>query len=74
MKKNFHWLVFALIAIAFWRTSENLLFERKMVMGVVEAKDAKFGWQIYETTSMQGVPVMYLKRCLIHRLFDWTRD
>lgn len=75
MKKNFHWLVFALVAIAFWRTSDNLLFDYKTI-GTQVAQSSfrdlqKDGWEVYSRTSAGSMlPLLHLKRCKLYRLFD----
>lgn len=78
MKKNFHWLVFALVTIAFWRTSDNLLFEHKSIRFSVGYQETALsdaerdGWEIESRTTFSDFRVcsLHLKRCKLYHLFD----
>lgn len=78
MKKNFHWLVFAIVTIAFWRTSDNLLFEHKSIIYAAGGRSESLrdlerdGWEIESQATYQstGSRTYHLKRCKLYRLFD----
>ena len=72
MKKNFHWLIFCLIAISFWRCSDDLFYNHRVLTANAAGELSQYGWIVTRTVHQGSNDDETLVAAKILRLRPWS--